>query len=336
MKKLNNISFIKTIVMLLVVLYHSMLFYTGNWLININPLKIISWVDYLTSFINTYTMPMFVFCSGYLFFYQKINYNKYTNPVKDIKNRFNRLIIPYISTSIFWIIPIGVLLLNYNINDIVEKFALGLSPSQLWFLLMLFFVFLIMYFISSKLKFTKKEFIVVICVSLILNYLSKYIPNYYQLNVSFNYLLYYYFGGYICSRNLKLKYKKIINISMVLLSLCSYIILKVIPNIGYFHYLLIICKPFVVLIGTFALYVNFSSCNFRRLNNNKLYKIFENNSFGIYLFHQQIIYFVIYAFNEVLNPMFVILLSFVFSLIISNLIVSILRKYKPTKFMFGL
>jgi len=32
MKKLNNISFIKTITMLVVVLYHSMLFYTGNCL----------------------------------------------------------------------------------------------------------------------------------------------------------------------------------------------------------------------------------------------------------------------------------------------------------------
>ena len=126
------------------------------------------------------------------------------------------------------------------------------------------------------------------------------------------------------------------NISMILLSLCSYILIKVIPDINYYHYLLIICKPFVILIGIFSLYVNLSSCSFQKLCNNKLYKIFESNSFGIYLFHQQIIYFVIYAFNKILVPMFVILLSFVFSLIISNLIVSILKKCKLTKFMFGL
>lgn len=48
MKKLNNISFIKTITMLVVVLYHSMLFYTGNWFTVIKPVKVLNYIDYIT------------------------------------------------------------------------------------------------------------------------------------------------------------------------------------------------------------------------------------------------------------------------------------------------
>lgn len=66
MKKLNNISFIKTITMLVVVLYHSMLFYTGNWFTVIKPVKVLNYIDYITTFINTYTQCL------YLFFVQAI------------------------------------------------------------------------------------------------------------------------------------------------------------------------------------------------------------------------------------------------------------------------
>ena len=208
MKKLNNISFIKTITMLVVVLYHSMLFYTGNWFTVIKPVKVLNYIDYITTFINTYTMPIFVFCSGYLFFYQKRKNNKSNNLLIDIKKRFNRLVIPYIFTSLLWIIPIGIVLFKYTINDIIKKFVLGMSPSQLLFLLMLFIVFIINYFLANKLKFTKKEFALIIFITFILNYLSKYIPNYYQICTSFSFLIYFYFGGFIYTNSLNIKCSK--------------------------------------------------------------------------------------------------------------------------------
>lgn len=260
MKKLNNISFIKTITMLVVVLYHSMLFYTGNWFTVIKPVKVLNYIDYITTFINTYTMPIFVFCSGYLFFYQKRKNNKYNNLLIDIKKRFNRLVIPYIFTSLLWIIPIGIVLFKYTINDIIKKFVLGMSPSQLWFLLMLFIVFIINYFLANKLKFTKKEFALIIFITFILNYLSKYIPNYYQICTSFSFLIYFYFGGFIYSNSLNIKCSKTMKKILILLSLISYISLDIIPNEGYIHYLIIIYKQFVVLLGVITIYINISSC----------------------------------------------------------------------------
>ena len=336
MKKLNNISFIKTITMLVVVLYHSMLFYTGNWFTVIKPVKVLNYIDYITTFINTYTMPIFVFCSGYLFFYQKRKNNKYNNLLIDIKKRFNRLVIPYIFTSLLWIIPIGIVLFKYTINDIIKKFVLGMSPSQLWFLLMLFIVFIINYFLANKLKFTKKEFALIIFITFILNYLSKYIPNYYQICTSFSFLIYFYFGGFIYSKSLNIKCSKTMKKILILLSLISYISLDIIPNEGYIHYLIIIYKQFVVLLGVITIYINISSCNIEKICSNKIYKMFENNSFGIYLFHQQIIYFIILIFNYILNPIITIVLSFILSITISNFMVLILQKNKFTKFIFGL
>lgn len=123
---------------------------------------------------------------------------------------------------------------------------------------------------------------------------------------------------------------------LILLSLISYISLDIIPNEGYIHYLIIIYKQFVVLLGVITIYINISSCNIEKICSNKIYKMFENNSFGIYLFHQQIIYFIILIFNYILNPIITIVLSFILSITISNFMVLILQKNKFTKFIFGL
>lgn len=100
--------------------------------------------------------------------------------------------------------------------------------------------------------------------------------------------------------------------------------------------MIIIYKQFVVLLGVITIYINISSCNIEKICSNKIYKMFENNSFGIYLFHQQIIYFIILIFNYILNPIITIVLSFILSITISNFMVLILQKNKFTKFIFGL
>ena len=77
--------------------------------------------------------------------------------------------------------------------------------------------------------------------------------------------------------------------------------------------------------------------NRRKINtNNRLFKVLEENSFGIYLFHQQIIYFMIVLLNGVVHPIVQVVLSFFVSLIVSLIMSIILKKNKVTKFMFGL
>ena len=69
---------------------------------------------------------------------------------------------------------------------------------------------------------------------------------------------------------------------------------------------------------------------------NRIYNLLSENSFGIYLFHQQIIYVTITIFNGLVHPIVQCILSFFISIIISLGITLILKKNKITKSLFGL
>ena len=69
---------------------------------------------------------------------------------------------------------------------------------------------------------------------------------------------------------------------------------------------------------------------------NKIYLIFEHNSFGIYLFHQQVIYFTIYWFNGLVSPIVQVMLSLTIALFTSLAMSALLRKFRVSRFMFGL
>ena len=100
-------------------------------------------------------------------------------------------------------------------------------------------------------------------------------------------------------------------------------------------------KAIESLISFFEIIIAYYYCKLIVNNNkfndkNKIYKYFSNNSFGIYLFHQQIIYFVIFLLNDTVHPIIIFILSFTISIIVSSIMSSILRKNKITKNMFGL
>ena len=69
---------------------------------------------------------------------------------------------------------------------------------------------------------------------------------------------------------------------------------------------------------------------------NRFYRLLEENSFGIYLFHQQIIYFTIIWFNGLVHPIIQAILSFLIAICISLMMSMILKKWRMTKIMFGL
>ena len=70
-KELANCTFIKTILMILMVLYHSIIFWSGTWFTAITPERVISFYDYLTNWMNSFHIYGFALVSGYLFYYVK-------------------------------------------------------------------------------------------------------------------------------------------------------------------------------------------------------------------------------------------------------------------------
>ena len=69
------------------------------------------------------------------------------------------------------------------------------------------------------------------------------------------------------------------------------------------------------------------SCDIKRISNNKMFQLISRNSYGIYLYHVFVVYFWFFLFKDYsFSPLLMVVLSFVFSLVLSVLLTEITRK----------
>lgn len=335
---LKNISNIKSTMLILVVLYHSIVFYKGDWFIVLNPSKISVTADIIATWLNTFHIQTFIMASGFLFYYLKYEKGKYTNKKEYIKKRFQRLMIPYFVVAIFWVMPISYFFYKTSIKDFIINYLLGFSPSQLWFLPMLFIVCAIFCFLSDKIKISKLGLVV---IGIFFTFLGTIFTHFniqiYQLGTAILYTVFFYFGGYLY-KNINYKdysFKKILIyiISAIVLFILYYFSIK--SDLIVIKLFSKIIKTLLSLIEVFIAYIIISKIT-KYTKQNKIIEMLEENSFGIYLFHQQIIYFVIYYTNDIFPPIIVILSSFVVSLLISYIIVCILKRSRRIKTLLSL
>lgn len=146
--ELTNCNFVKTTLMLLVVIYHCILYWSGTWFVG-EPVYDSQVLCGLSKWFNSFHIYAFTLVSGYLFFYMKYERGKYSRFLTFLVNKIKRLIIPYVFVLVIWVIPFAMYFFKYDILDMILKFVLGTSPNQLWFLLMLFGVFIIFYPLSD-------------------------------------------------------------------------------------------------------------------------------------------------------------------------------------------
>ncbi len=329
----KSISIIKTYMMLAVVLYHSMMFYSGTWFTYIEPKVQPQIIFLLTFFLNSFHVSTFTAASGYLFFYKKKNNSK-----EIIKKKIDRLILPYIFTTLFWAIPFEIIFFKSNMKTIILKFLFAISPRQLWFLLMLFWNFVIFAYLFKKIQFNKKNFLILYFISSVFGVIiSKFSLDIFQIGKAIQYIIYFYFGG------LLYYYKDIIEKNKKLILLAFILIIGLYPcyllniNTDFWSKILYhLIMPSIKCCEILIIFIIFRKLTTFKINNSKIYKILENNSFGIYLFHQQIIYIIIAILNNKLNVFMQITICLVFSIIISIIMCKILEKNKISKKIFGL
>lgn len=199
---LENLDFSKTILMLLIVLYHSMVFFTGNWF-NQEPVYNSKFFDLFSQILNSFHIHTFVLISGYIYAYLRFEKNKYLSFSSLIKSKYKRLIVPYIFISLSWVIPFYFYFFKVGIKEIGIKYFLGISPSQLWFLLMLFNIFIVIFFIGD---FIYSSYYKAIILSIIIYGIGivggKFFPNIYQIMSSSKFLIYFIIGMLIYKSDL--------------------------------------------------------------------------------------------------------------------------------------
>lgn len=135
---LDEVSFVRPLLILLVILYHSMAIHTGNWdlpegVTVITTYKVIGRVSY------AFMLESFVFVSGYVWAYQRETRGKKEGFFALIQKKAIRLLVPTIIFGLLYIF-----LLENKTPTIIHLLE---GPGHLWFLPMLFECFLISWLI---------------------------------------------------------------------------------------------------------------------------------------------------------------------------------------------
>lgn len=190
---LKSIDTVKAFLTLSVLIYHSILAWSvfGWHSFSVRRFPVFA---YLCDFLLKFHTPAFTFLSGYLFYYLRYEKGKYRNRKKDIANRAKRLLLPY-AVMLLWVTPFHFLFEAGTIQKVLLKYILVVAPSQLWYLIMLFGVFVIFHFISDRLqKHPLVNFIVFYGIYGCATVLAMVLPDYFQCWTILKSLLFFYFG----------------------------------------------------------------------------------------------------------------------------------------------
>ena len=339
MKKieLENCTFVKTILMLLIVCYHSIIFWTGSW-IKVEPVYTSELFNYLARWMNSFHIYAFTLVSGYIFCYVKYEAEKYQEFIPFVLNKAKRLIVPYVFVSVIWAVPIGTALFDWDFKLIFRNYVLGIQPNQLWFLLMLFWVFLIFWLISDfSRKYTVKSFLVAVCFYGLGLVAPRKIPNVYMIWTACQYMLFFWMGFKI--RQYGLQWLESIPWWIwIVVDVILFVLHDNIPTAGGM-------KTDLLGLGLRVILQSWGACMafviLEKLANRvdwKLSKVFQfisTKSMPIYLFHQQIIYISILLLNGKVCPGIHAIFNFAAAFGGAVLITVFLNKYQWTRFLIG-
>ena len=320
--------------MLIIVLYHSMIIYAGGgtWgpCTRATDAPILG---YIAEWMNSFHIYAFTLISGYIFYYIKYENGGYQKYLPFLKNKALRLLVPYVFAAAVWVAPINKILLPNE--SIISMFVLGTAPRQLWFLLMLFWVFAIFWLISDIAN--RHPFLCVIIVGML--YIAGiFAPSYFCLNRGLQYIIYFYAGFFVRRYDFgnKILYK-IPSIVYLGVDILLFVLSEMLINNGTVLFKLINMALGVLLhmFGAISAFVLLQRFVNRFMRDKKGIEFFSKHSMVIYLVHQQLIYFTIGWFNGIVPPVVLVLINFVFSLSVSTAFSVLMHKTKVTRFLVG-
>lgn len=335
-KNLDEVSFIRPILIVLLVLYHAFAPWCGSWkpFDGFQDNEVYWWIGKLA---YSFMLPTFVFISGYVWAYQREGLNKKDKITTLANKKFRRLYIPSLVFSLLYL-PLlsdfpfggGVNLLTTSVLKVIQ------GSGHMWFLPMLFWCFILCFLILRiESKVTRA---IVVCVSVVLSILP--IPL--QIGPSLYYVLYFYFGYEMWCRNesspVESNYKRIV-IAWLIFFISFFLLTEMVRSNFVVNdnsplmlrvksfYLTRICSIIFSISGLYAIYI--SSLKFVRTH--KISKwIIDVGSlcFGIYLLQQFILQILYYhtGFSKVVDNNYMPWIGFVIALCVSAVLSLLLRK----------
>lgn len=271
LNKLNEVTYLRVFAITSLVLWHSYCSYT-SWGIGNSPLDHFYRVAFLfiTPIAN---MPLFTFLSGYLFFYLLNNKHKYTTFNDFLRNKTNRLLIPY-------------LLLGFVIN--LTQIGRGKplipmlygAPNHMWYCLMLFNCFMICWIVEKKCGARYNYILAFLSAFFVFIVGKRYLSEHSLWGVwMVAYFYCFFYLGYITYKYAEYIFPVAIRNTIILIVafVCSALL-----SIRFNHIAGLSSAIFVILLVSVT----------RRIKRNppRWMEIVAKYSFGIYVFHQWIIW----------------------------------------------
>ena len=328
-ENLHYISLLRVSSMLLIVLFHSMCFYIGEWwYLGTNVVPLLKTIAFPIEQIGLTT---FVFISGFLYGYMYIERGKYRDVLPFLNKKILRLLIPYF----FW----GVLMIITMPAVHISWINLLTGISHLWFLLMLFELFVISS-LFNKFGIGKNSTIYIDLLVTIISFILVYVWNHYSshhyalgigntLHYLPAFLIGYFYAKYrIDKTNSIFLFSTILVLGIILTFLVSIngytegSTLYRIPSILVSVSALVILKDF------------FKSCN-----QSKVIDSLDNNSMGIYIFNQIVVFLILLNSKAKIflshHSYLGVVIIFVISLLVPWIFSDMLRRIKFVSFLIG-
>lgn len=321
-ERINGISLLRVIMMLVVVFYHCLCGFGRPWSWNEETwYGVVPIWDEAISVIKCFHMPIFVVISGYLFEYKKLG-GGYSDFLKFSKTKILRVLLPYLVWG-----TIVCLLFEGHWSDLAK------GISHLWFLLFIFEAYISFYFIDKI--FSRKNAWWILTIALLSNMggvavLKNFLPlKFLGMGNYLVFMPYYIAGAYLAKFPLHHKMQQ----SLTIFLLCTMVFVITFITLNHEkHFIMAIPSALLVI----SMFLVFLSANPNRL------PIWVQNldkcSMGIYIVHHLII--------EVLNGSRIIhplmshyyvypLALFFVTTVLSWGFVSLGRQFKVGKLLLG-
>ena len=335
-KRLNEIDFMRPLIIIMLVVMHSFSIYTGgsgSWPYpeGIMPVTAYKWVQIVS---YGCMLEAFTFISGYLFGFQLKN-----KPVKFsklLKSKAIRLLIPSFVFSLLYIVLFSwnniIFSVRWGVNTL---YSIICGYAHLWYLPMLFWCFLLTWCINRIKVKEEIKLGIIYTISLFV-----VIPFLLQINTTFQYLPFFYLGVYL--------YKKPIeNASLKNAVLYILLFLVILFPVSFYRsthptlltwqkVLFWYLKQLYASFGTIGLFV-FCKLIANRKESFPLLLQFNACCFGIYVLHQFVLKYLYYYSllpswcGTYLLPWCGFLVAFFVSLGLTWFF----RRYKFGRFLFG-
>ncbi len=343
---LYDVVVIRLILIVLLVLYHSFAIYNDAWSMpeGIHEVKSYLW---LASIAYSFMLEAFVFISGYVWGYQvRTKFDGIVDFNRTVVKKAKRLLIPSVIFSFIYLIC-------FNFNNSMtwggQIYYVLNGAGHMWFLPMLFWCFVILY-AAEKLKIPGK----VVFVLALLGTICSIVPLPLRLSSAAYYFIFFY-GGYYIQRN-DVNITNLLTLKNVVISALLYVALFVCSKLLFNSELVVdfseasIVHKVVFLMSQRIAVLMYSSLGLAfiyilinyQLNKNILNVTpcmikFSAYCFGVYIFQQFILYYIVYngALISILGSYWLPWVAFVITLLLSVILSWGLLKTRAGRFLIG-